>query len=175
MKEEGVSEVLGFVLILMTCVIFLSLFTAAVLPNMIKESEMQDTQSTFLQFSQMKSDMDTLCLADAAGVRRYAVFTESKTARLSLSYGKPVGVFREAVLTYESENILTEKLRLVLSKDGIAKNGRLVLPSSCRFAVSPADTAEQMKTGTDFRVEYTYLGPFTDHGAEWHLFSMRIL
>ena len=174
MKDDGVSEVLGFVLILLTAVLLFSLVTAAVLPGMIKESENEDGRLALMEFSAMQSEMTTLCFADAVGVRRDAVFSESKTSRISLSYGRPVGEYREAVLVYDAENILAEKLRLVLSKDGVSKNGNLILPSSCRFAVDPADTAEQMKTGSFFRVEYTYRGAFADAGEVWHLFSVRI-
>lgn len=175
-SDEAVSEVLGFVLVLGLVIILVSLVTAAALPNLIKESEIEDNEKALSSFEGIKKDMDTFCLAEVSGMKKQAIIDTSDKVRLSVSYGKKVGDrFRELKITYEAENILAEKVRIVIDSNGLTRNGKTVLPPSFHIAVNPEDTAEQMESGDKIRIEYSYQGTVVEGGNTWHLFSIRLL
>ena len=90
-SDEAVSEVLGFVLVLGLVIILVSLVTAAALPNLIKESEIEDNEKALSSFEGIKKDMDTFCLAEVSGMKKQAIIDTSDKVRLSVSYGKKVG------------------------------------------------------------------------------------
>ena len=175
-SDDAVSEVLGFVMVLGLVIILVSLVTAAALPNMIKETEIEDNEKALSSFERIKKDMDTFCLAEISGMKRQTILDTSDKARLSVSYGKKVqDTYRELKITYEAENILAEKIRIVISPDGLSRNGKTVLPTSFLIAVNPDDTAEQMESGDKIRIEYSYQGSVIEGGKTWHLFSIRLL
>jgi hypothetical protein len=175
-SDEAVSDVLGFVLVLGLVIILVSLVTAAALPNLIKESEIEDNEKALSSFEGIKKDMDTFCLAEVPGMKKQVIIDTSDKARLSVSYGKKVGeIYRELKITYEAENILAEKVRIVIDSNGLTRNGKSVLPPSFLIAVNPKDTAEQMESGDKIRIEYSYQGTAVEGGNTWHLFSIRLL
>lgn len=170
-SDEAVSEVLGFVLVLGLVIILVSLVTAAALPNLIKESEIEDNEKALSSFEGIKKDMDTFCLAEVPGMKKQVIIDTSDKARLSVSYGKKVGeIYRELKITYEAE-----KVRIVIDSNGLTRNGKSVLPPSFLIAVNPKDTAEQMESGDKIRIEYSYQGTAVEGGNTWHLFSIRLL
>ena len=170
-SDEAVSEVLGCVLVLGLVIILVSLVTAAALPNLIKESEIEDNEKALSSFEGIKKDMDTFCLAEVPGMKKQVIIDTSDKARLSVSYGKKVGeIYRELKITYEAE-----KVRIVIDSNGLTRNGKSVLPPSFLIAVNPKDTAEQMECGDKIRIEYSYQGTAVEGGNTWHLFSIRLL
>ena len=170
-SDEAVSEVLGFVLVLGLVIILVSLVTAAALPNLIKESEIEDNEKALSSFEGIKKYMDTFCLAEVPGMKKQVIIDTSDKARLSVSYGKKVGeIYRELKITYEAE-----KVRIVIDSNGLTRNGKSVLPPSFLIAVNPKDTAEQMESGDKIRIEYSYQGTAVEGGNTWHLFSIRLL
>lgn len=175
-SDDAVSEVLGFVLVFGLVIILVSLVTAAALPNLIKESEIEDNEKVLSSFWGIKKDMDTFCLAEVPGMKKQVIIDTSDKARLSVSHGKKVGeIYRELKITYEAENILAEKVRIVIDSNGLTRNGKSVLPPSFLIAVNPKDTAEQMESGDKIRIEYSYQGTSVEGGYTWHLFSIRLL
>ena len=175
-SDDAVSEVLGFVLVFGLVIILVSLVTAAALPNLIKESEIEDNEKVLSSFEGIKKDMDTFCLAEVPGMKKQVIIDTSDKARLSVSHGKKVGeIYRELKITYEAENILAEKVRIVIDSNGLTRNGKSVLPPSFLIAVNPKDTAEQMESGDKIRIEYSYQGTSVEGGYTWHLFSIRLL
>ena len=175
-SDDAVSEVLGFVLVFGLVIILVSLVTAAALPNLIKETEIEDNEKVLSSFWGIKKDMDTFCLAEVPGMKKQVIIDTSDKARLSVSHGKKVGeIYRELKITYEAENILAEKVRIVIDSNGLTRNGKSVLPPSFLIAVNPKDTAEQMESGDKIRIEYSYQGTAVEGGYTWHLFSIRLL
>ena len=175
-SDDAVSEVLGFVLVFGLVIILVSLVTAAALPNLIKETEIEDNEKVLSSFWGIKKDMDTFCLAEVPGMKKQVIIDTSDKARLSVSHGKKVGeIYRELKITYEAENILAEKVRIVIDSNGLTRNGKTVLPPSFLIAVNPKDTAEQMESGDKIRIEYSYQGTAVEGGNTWHLFSIRLL
>ncbi|MBR5142347.1 MAG: hypothetical protein IKW56_01445 [Methanocorpusculum sp.] len=175
-SDDAVSEVLGFVLVFGLVIILVSLVTAAALPNLIKETEIEDNEKVLSSFWGIKKDMDTFCLAEVPGMKKQVIIDTSDKARLSVSHGKKVGeIYRELKITYEAENILAEKVRIVIDSNGLTRNGKSVLPPSFLIAVNPKDTAEQMESGDKIRIEYSYQGTAVEGGNTWHLFSIRLL
>mgnify|MGYP003531224938 FL=1 len=175
-SDDAVSEVLGFVLVFGLVIILVSLVTAAALPNLIKETEIEDNEKELSSFVGIKKDMDTFCLAEVPGMKKQVIIDTSDKARLSVSHGKKVGeIYRELKITYEAENILAEKVRIVIDSNGLTRNGKSVLPPSFLIAVNPKDTAEQMESGDKIRIEYSYQGTSVEGGNTWHLFSIRLL
>ena len=175
-SDDAVSEVLGFVLVFGLAIILVSLVTAAALPNLIKETEIEDNEKVLSSFWGIKKDMDTFCLAEVPGMKKQVIIDTSDKARLSVSHGKKVGeIYRELKITYEAENILAEKVRIVIDSNGLTRNGKTVLPPSFHIAVNPKDTAEQMESGDKIRIEYSYQGTSVEGGYTWHLFSIRLL
>ena len=175
-SDDAVSEVLGFVLVFGLVIILVSLVTAAALPNLIKETEIEDNEKVLSSFWGIKKDMDTFCLAEVPGMKKQVIIDTSDKARLSVSHGKKVGeIYRELKITYEAENILAEKVRIVIDSNGLTRNGKTVLPPSFHIAVNPEDTAEQMESGDKIRIEYSYQGTAVEGGNTWHLFSIRLL
>ena len=175
-SDDAVSEVLGFVLVFGLVIILVSLVTAAALPNLIKETEIEDNEKVLSSFEGIKKDMDTFCLAEVPGMKKQVIIDTSDKARLSVSHGKKVGeIYRELKITYEAENILAEKVRIVIDSNGLTRNGKSVLPPSFLIAVNPKDTAEQMESGDKIRIEYSYQGTSVEGGYTWHLFSIRLL
>lgn len=175
-SDDAVSEVLGFVLVFGLVIILVSLVTAAALPNLIKETEIEDNEKVLSSFWGIKKDMDTFCLAEVPGMKKQVIIDTSDKARLSVSHGKKVGeIYRELKITYEAENILAEKVRIVIDSNGLTRNGKSVLPPSFLIAVNPKDTAEQMESGDKIRIEYSYQGTSVEGGYTWHLFSIRLL
>lgn len=175
-SDDAVSEVLGFVLVFGLVIILVSLVTAAALPNLIKETEIEDNEKVLSSFWGIKKDMDTFCLAEVPGMKKQVIIDTSDKARLSVSHGKKVGeIYRELKITYEAENILAEKVRIVIDSNGLTRNGKTVLPQSFHIAVNPEDTAEQMESGDKIRIEYSYQGTAVEGGNTWHLFSIRLL
>lgn len=175
-SDDAVSEVLGFVLVFGLVIILVSLVTAAALPNLIKETEIEDNEKVLSSFWGIKKDMDTFCLAEVPGMKKQVIIDTSDKARLSVSHGKKVGeIYRELKITYEAENILAEKVRIVIDSNGLTRNGKTVLPPSFLIAVNPKDTAEQMESGDKIRIEYSYQGTAVEGGYTWHLFSIRLL
>ena len=175
-SDDAVSEVLGFVLVFGLAIILVSVVTAAALPDLIKETEIEDNEKALSSFWGIKKDMDTFCLAEVPGMKKQVIIDTSDKARLSVSHGKKVGeIYRELKITYEAENILAEKVRIVIDSNGLTRNGKSVLPPSFLIAVNPEDTAEQMESGDKIRIEYSYLGSAVEGGYTWHLFSIRLL
>ena len=175
-SDDAVSEVLGFVLVFGLAIILVSVVTAAALPNLIKETEIEDNEKVLSSFWGIKKDMDTFCLAEVPGMKKQVIIDTSDKARLSVSHGKKVGeIYRELKITYEAENILAEKVRIVIDSNGLTRNGKTVLPPSFHIAVNPKDTAEQMESGDKIRIEYSYQGTGVEGGYTWHLFSIRLL
>ena len=175
-SDDAVSEVLGFVLVFGLVIILVSVVTAAALPDLIKETEIEDNEKVLSSFEGIKKDMDTFCLAEVPGMKKQVIIDTSDKARLSVSHGKKVGeIYRELKITYEAENILAEKVRIVIDSNGLTRNGKSVLPPSFLIAVNPKDTAEQMESGDKIRIEYSYLGSAVEGGYTWHLFSIRLL
>ena len=175
-SDDAVSEVLGFVLVFGLVIILVSVVTAAALPDLIKETEIEDNEKVLSSFWGIKKDMDTFCLAEVPGMKKQVIIDTSDKARLSVSHGKKVGeIYRELKITYEAENILAEKVRIVIDSNGLTRNGKTVLPPSFHIAVNPEDTAEQMESGDKIRIEYSYLGSAVEGGYTWHLFSIRLL
>ena len=175
-SDDAVSEVLGFVLVFGLAIILVSLVTAAALPDLIKETEIEDNEKVLSSFWGIKKDMDTFCLAEVPGMKKQVIIDTSDKARLSVSHGKKVGeIYRELKITYEAENILAEKVRIVIDSNGLTRNGKTVLPPSFLIAVNPKDTAEQMESGDKIRIEYSYQGTAVEGGNTWHLFSIRLL
>ena len=175
-SDDAVSEVLGFVLVFGLVIILVSLVTAAALPDLIKETEIEDNEKVLSSFWGIKKDMDTFCLAEVPGMKKQVIIDTSDKARLSVSHGKKVGeIYRELKITYEAENILAEKVRIVIDSNGLTRNGKTVLPPSFLIAVNPKDTAEQMESGDKIRIEYSYQGTAVEGGNTWHLFSIRLL
>ena len=175
-SDDAVSEVLGFVLVFGLAIILVSVVTAAALPNLIKETEIEDNEKVLSSFWGIKKDMDTFCLAEVPGMKKQVIIDTSDKARLSVSHGKKVGeIYRELKITYEAENILAEKVRIVIDSNGLTRNGKSVLPPSFLIAVNPKDTAEQMESGDKIRIEYSYQGTSVEGGYTWHLFSIRLL
>ena len=175
-SDDAVSEVLGFVLVFGLAIILVSVVTAAALPDLIKETEIEDNEKVLSSFWGIKKDMDTFCLAEVPGMKKQVIIDTSDKARLSVSHGKKVGeIYRELKITYEAENILAEKVRIVIDSNGLTRNGKSVLPPSFLIAVNPKDTAEQMESGDKIRIEYSYQGTSVEGGYTWHLFSIRLL
>ena len=175
-SDDAVSEVLGFVLVFGLAIILVSVVTAAALPDLIKETEIEDNEKALSSFWEIKKDMDTFCLAEVPGMKKQVIIDTSDKARLSVSHGKKVGeIYRELKITYEAENILAEKVRIVIDSNGLTRNGKSVLPPSFLIAVNPKDTAEQMESGDKIRIEYSYQGTAVEGGNTWHLFSIRLL
>ncbi|MBR5451006.1 MAG: hypothetical protein IKV78_06855 [Methanocorpusculum sp.] len=175
-SDDAVSVVLGFVLVFGLAIILVSLVTAAALPDLIKETEIEDNEKVLSSFWGIKKDMDTFCLAEVPGMKKQVIIDTSDKARLSVSHGKKVGeIYRELKITYEAENILAEKVRIVIDSNGLTRNGKSVLPPSFLIAVNPKDTAEQMESGDKIRIEYSYQGTAVEGGNTWHLFSIRLL
>ena len=175
-SDDAVSEVLGFVLVFGLAIILVSVVTAAALPDLIKETEIEDNEKALSSFWEIKKDMDTFCLAEVPGMKKQVIIDTSDKARLSVSHGKKVGeIYRELKITYEAENILAEKVRIVIDSNGLTRNGKTVLPPSFHIAVNPEDTAEQMESGDKIRIEYSYQGTTVEGGYTWHLFSIRLL
>ena len=175
-SDDAVSEVLGFVLVFGLVIILVSVVTAAALPDLIKETEIEDNEKVLSSFWGIKKDMDTFCLAEVPGMKKQVIIDTSDKARLSVSHGKKVGeIYRELKITYEAENILAEKVRIVIDSNGLTRNGKSVLPPSFLIAVNPKDTAEQMESGDKIRIEYSYQGTTVEGGYTWHLFSIRLL
>ena len=175
-SDDAVSEVLGFVLVFGLVIILVSVVTAAALPDLIKETEIEDNEKVLSSFWGIKKDMDTFCLAEVPGMKKQVIIDTSDKARLSVSHGKKVGeIYRELKITYEAENILAEKVRIVIDSNGLTRNGKSVLPPSFLIAVNPKDTAEQMESGDKIRIEYSYQGTAVEGGNTWHLFSIRLL
>ncbi|HJJ85976.1 MAG TPA: hypothetical protein O0X52_02495 [Methanocorpusculum sp.] len=175
-SDDAVSEVLGFVLVFGLAIILVSVVTAAALPDLIKETEIENNEKVLSSFWGIKKDMDTFCLAEVPGMKKQVIIDTSDKARLSVSHGKKVGeIYRELKITYEAENILAEKVRIVIDSNGLTRNGKSVLPPSFLIAVNPKDTAEQMESGDKIRIEYSYQGTSVEGGYTWHLFSIRLL
>ena len=175
-SDNAVSEILGFVLVLGLVITLVSLVTAAALPNLIKEEEIEDNVKALSAFEGIKKDMDTFCLAEVSGIKKQVILDTSDNTKVSVSHGKIVGGgYRELKITYEAENILTEKVRIVIDSEGLTKNSKTILPPSFLIAVNPEDTAEQMESGNNIRIEYSYQGSVIEGGSKWHLFSIRLL
>lgn len=175
--DDGVSEVLGFVLIFGLLLVLAGILSAGLLPGLAAEEERKQNTVALSAFAELKAGMDTLALAEKTGIYRTVTLADAEdTARISLSYGKDFGNgYREAVITYAAENVFAEDVYITLDSSGLKQNGKLILPAGVLFAVDPAVTAEQMDISGIFRVEYTWLGSFQNAGREICIFSVRLI
>lgn len=175
-SDDGISEVLGFVLILLLITLLAAVLTAGVLPNQIKAEETEHREEITAAFAELKSGMETLSLAEKPGASGEIVLEKTTgSTRLSLAYGKILGNgFREAVLTYEAEQVFAGDFRVSLSGDGLELNGKQIIPALFCIAVDSETTGEQLESTGTYRISYTYLGSFPHSEENIPVFSLRL-
>ena len=82
-RDAAVSEVIGFVVILMLVISALMIWALVVLPDQVERSEVSHVEEIQLEFGEFKTGVDTLWLANNTGVVRKAVFGLAPGARVT--------------------------------------------------------------------------------------------
>ncbi len=180
-QDKGITELVGFILILTLVISLIAVVTALYLPLYLEEVEESQNSEALFAFSSLNKDITTICLAEEMGIQRKNTLPAAKLhqkVRLSLSYGQPVShgstEYRHIIVTYETENSILSDLQLKLSSSEVQKNGVRIAPS-LNLVTDPDDTAEQMESDAGkFRVEYTYQGSFRQSGETYYILSVRL-
>ena len=180
MKQDfALTEITGFLLIITLVLLFAAVFTASALPEILEQRETDESEELLFCFASIQEEMDSLTLAEESRITGKAdlEYTGFGKAYISLSYGKEIpfagDTYREAVITYNTENPASGKLELSLGDAGVKKNGKQILPAAYRLAVHPNETAEQMEVTPPFRIEYTWQETIIAGGKTYQVFIVR--
>lgn len=84
-RDAAVTEVIGFVGILMLVITALTIWSLVALPDQIERSEVSHVEEIQLEFGEFKTGVDTLWLANNTGVVRKAVFGLAPGSRITES------------------------------------------------------------------------------------------
>ena len=179
MRDDALSEITGFLLILSLVILFAAVFTAAALPDILEQQAREEREDRLFRFAGIKEGIDFLTLAKNPSLTRKETLPAPLfgSHSLSLTYGKPVmyaGVtYHEAFLTYEAEDFTDGVCKLTLGASGMKKDSKSILPSSYRIVVD-STTAEQRETVGTFCIEYSWQGEFVHEGQTFQIFSLRL-
>ena len=78
--DSGLSEVVSVALILTVLIVIIALWALIAFPIMGTNAEQVHNNDVFLEFTQMKANVDTVWLSNSTGITRQAVFTLSPAA-----------------------------------------------------------------------------------------------
>lgn len=84
-RDDAVTEIIGFVFILMLVITAMFLWTLIALPDQVIRSEESHLEEIQLDFGEFKTGVDALWLANNTGVIRKALFGLSPGARITES------------------------------------------------------------------------------------------
>ncbi len=82
-RDAAVTEVIGFIVILMLVISSLMIWALVALPDQVERSEVSHVEEIQLAFGEFKTGVDTLWLANNTGVVRKAVFGLAPGARVT--------------------------------------------------------------------------------------------
>ncbi len=82
-RDAAVTEVIGFIVILMLVISALMIWALVALPDQVERSEVSHVEEIQLEFGEFKTGVDTLWLANNTGVVRKAVFGLAPGARVT--------------------------------------------------------------------------------------------
>ena len=195
--DSGLSEVVSMSLILVIVILVIAMLALVALPIMGTNAEREHNGDVFLEFAQMKADIDTVCLSNSTGVTRQAVFTLSPTGdrteitvipnlfsaasfgEVTLSYGTTHGGYAEVMITYNSSNMYAEEMKIIYNGT-LIQNGRVILPGSSGtgrhiVVVNKTYVPERTIGGAGVAtLEYRLEEIVTSGSDKLYVFSMRL-
>jgi len=173
--DSGLSEVVSVALILTVLILIIVMWVLIAFPIMGTNAEQVHNGDVFLEFAQMKADVDTVWLSNSTGITRQAVFTLSPAAdrtevtifpnlflaasfgTITLTYGNTYDVDIEGVietyadvnLIYTSSNMYAEEIEIIYDGGTLSQNDRVILSGSdsgSRRYIVVVNTAEVRET-----------------------------
>lgn len=197
-KDSAMSEVVGFMLVFTLLILFVTMVAVVAVPEYTKHLETEQNNAAVLTFANMQRDIGTLCLSEAAGVKKKLQMDTSKPVFLSamssvlhpvskryleIIYGEPVihdgQEYRKLILAYEAENTFSSNVQLTLDDRGVRLNGETITPATQTLVVDPELTLERMerleRNAVDVTIEYMYIGEFIEAGMTYYIISVRLI
>jgi len=150
--DSGLSEVVSVALILTVLIVIIAMWALIAFPIMGTNAEQVHNGDVFLEFAQMKADVDTVWLSNSTGITRQAVFTLSPAAdrtevtmfpnlllaasfgEVSLKHGQSYPyngeTYAAVQLVYTSSNMYAEEINITYDGGTLRQNGQVILPGS---------------------------------------------
>ncbi|ABN07635.1 hypothetical protein Mlab_1470 [Methanocorpusculum labreanum Z] len=150
--DSGLSEVVSVALILTVLILVIIMWVLIAFPIMGTNAEQVHNGDVFLEFAQMKADVDTVWLSNSTGITRQAVFTLSPAAdrtevtvfpnlllaasfgTVTLQYGSMYTRGSETYATveilYTSSNMYAEEINILYDGGTLSQNDRVILSGS---------------------------------------------
>lgn len=150
--DSGLSEVVSVALILTVLILIIVMWVLIAFPIMGTNAEQVHNGDVFLEFAQMKADVDTVWLSNSTGITRQAVFTLSPVAdrtevtivpnlllaasfgTVSLKHGQSYPYngepYAAVQLVYTSSNMYAEEINITYDGGSLRQNGQVILPGS---------------------------------------------
>lgn len=150
--DSGLSEVVSVALILTVLIVIIALWALIAFPIMGTNAEQVHNNDVFLEFSQMKADVDTVWLSNSTGITRQAVFTLSPAAdrtevtmfpnlllaasfgSVTLTHGSTYNrsgqTYATVEILYASSNMYAEEIEILYDGGTLFQNDNVILPGS---------------------------------------------
>lgn len=150
--DSGLSEVVSVALILTVLILIIIMWVLIAFPIMGTNAEQVHNGDVFLEFAQMKADVDTVWLSNSTGITRQAVFTLSPAAdrtevtifpnlllaasfgTVSLKHGQSYSdhgeTYAAVKIVYTSSNMYAEEINITYDGGILRQNGQVILPGS---------------------------------------------
>lgn len=150
--DSGLSEVVSVALILTVLILVIIMWVLIAFPIMGTNAEQVHNGDVFLEFAQMKADVDTVWLSNSTGITRQAVFTLSPAAdrtevtifpnlllaasfgTVMLTYGttytRGSETYAAVQIIYTSSNMYAEEINILYDGGTLSQNDRIILSGS---------------------------------------------
>ena len=154
--DSGLSEVVSVALILTVLILIIIMWVLIAFPIMGTNAEQVHNGDVFLEFAQMKADVDTVWLSNSTGITRQAVFTLSPAAdrtevtifpnlllaasfgTVTLTHGNTYDVdtggvtetYAAVQIIYTSSNMYAEEINILYNGGTLSQNDRVILSGS---------------------------------------------
>jgi len=150
--DSGLSEVVSVALILTVLILIIIMWVLIAFPIMGTNAEQVHNGDVFLEFAQMKADVDTVWLSNSTGITRQAVFTLSPAAdrtevtifpnlllaasfgTVTLTYGsmytRGSETYAAVQIIYTSSNMYAEEINILYNGGTLSQNDRVILSGS---------------------------------------------
>lgn len=175
-KDEGVTEVVGFAFVLIIAIFAIVMWILVAMPIYGTNDELQHNTAVEFEFTDLKMDIDTMCLSNAIGIKREKVINLAPTSDKSKitvlpdfktiqSYGAITieadgdvinGYYKKLKITYTTSNMHAEDVTIVYDGGDVLVNGKKILSKISDYTVVISKDIDTVTIGSNEAVIIEY-------------------
>lgn len=194
-ENDGVTEVVGFAFVIIILIFGIIMWLLVAMPIYGTNDELQHNTAVEFEMTELKDDIETMCLSNALGIKRQKVINLAPTSdksritampdiktlqsygSITLKCGDPaISGYCNLVIDFKTSNTYADDITVTYDGGSLYVDGQkwLIAPTNSYFVVKSGFEKQTIGSNEAVVVEYSVIDMIISGGKKYYVLSIGL-